>query len=127
MIGQAQKWRLIDILSSHKLGHSWSVNLGIGKEEFTVTYLSILSAAQVFCKPEHGAVLWGRDMKDYYRLLLVNPTYWWCTGICLEGTYYVDCYSPFWARSMPAVFQRLSDAMGVIMLSRTPVDGSLEC
>ena len=33
VIGQPQKWRLIHNLSSHRLGHSWSVNAGIGKEE----------------------------------------------------------------------------------------------
>ena len=37
----------------------------------------------------------------------------------------MDCYCPFGARSMPAVFQRLSDAIRVIMLRRTPVDGLL--
>ena len=126
VIGQPQKWRLIHNLSSHRLGHSWSVNAGIGKEEFPVTYPSILSAAhEVFCKPKHGCVLWGRDLKAYYRHLLINPAYWWCTGTRLEGTYYVDCYCPFGARSMPAVFQRLSDAIRVIMLRRTPVDGLL--
>ena len=64
-------------------------------------------------------------MKAYYRHLLINPAYWWCTGTQLEGIYYVDCYCPFGARSMPAVFQRLSDAIRVIMLRRTPVDGLL--
>ena len=64
-------------------------------------------------------------MKAYYRHLLVNPAYWWCAGTRLGGTYYVDCYCPFEARSMPAVFQRLSDAIRVIMLCRTPVDGLL--
>ena len=98
----------------------------IGKEEFPVTYPSILSAAhEVFCKSKHGCVLWGRDLKAYYRHLLVNPAYWWCTGTRLEGTYYVDCYCPFGARSMPAVFQRLFDAIRVIMLRRTPVDSLL--
>ena len=37
VIGQPQKWRLIHNLSSHKLGHSWSVIARIGKEEFPVT------------------------------------------------------------------------------------------
>ena len=90
VIGQPQKWRLIHNLSSHRLGHSWSVNAGIGKE-FPVTYPSISSAAhEVFCKPKYGCVLWGRDMKAYYRHLLINPAYWWCTGTRLEGIYYVD-------------------------------------
>ena len=55
----------------------------------------------------------------------MNPAHWWCTGTQLEGTYFVDCYCPFGARSLPSVFQRLSDAIRVIMLCRTPVDGLL--
>lgn len=126
VIGQPQKWRLIQNLSSHTLGHNWSINGGIKKADFPVTYPSVATAAhEVFCKPKHGCVLWGRDMKAYYRHLLVNPAHWWCTGTQLEGTYFVDCYCPFGARSMPSVFQRLSDAIRVIMLCRTPVDGLL--
>ena len=105
VIGQPQKWRFIQNLSSHTLGHNWSINGGIKKADFPVTYPPVATAAhEVFCKPTHGYVLWGRDMKAYYRLLLVNP---------------------FGARSMPAVFQRLSDAIRVIMLCRMPVDGLL--
>ena len=126
VIGQPQKWRLIQNLSSHSLGHSWSINGGIAKDDFLVTYPSVATAAhEVFCKPVHGCVLWGRDMKAYYRHLLVNPANWWCTGTQLEGTYFFDGYCPFGARSMPSVFQRLSDAIRVIMLSRTSVDGLL--
>ena len=56
---------------------------------------------------------------------MVNPAQWWCTGTFLEGTYYFDCYCPFGSRSMPTVFQRLSDAIRVIKLQRTPVEGLL--
>ena len=42
----------------------------------------------------------------------------------MAGEYYFDCYCPFGARSMPSVFQRLTDAIRVIMLRETPV-GSL--
>ena len=126
MIGQPQKWRLIHDLSSHSLGHSWSINAGIKKGDFPVTYPSIATAThEVFCKSKFGSVLWGRDLKAYYRHLMINPAYWWCTGTVLEHIYYFDCYCPFGARSMPAVFQRLSDAIRVIMLNNIPVDGLL--
>ena len=125
-IGQPQKWRLIHNLSDHSLGHRWSINAGIKKAEFPVTYPSIVTAAhEVFCRGTRGCVLWGRDLKAYYRHLMINPAFWWCTGTTLEGQYYVDCYCPFGARSMPAVFQRLSDAIRVIMLQKTPVDSLL--
>ena len=126
VIGQPQKWRLIHDLSSHSLGHSWSINAGIKKGDFPVTYPSIATAThEVFCKSRFGSVLWGRDLKAYYRHLMINPAYWWCTGTVLEHTYYFDCYCPFGTRSMPAVFQRLSDAIRVIMLNNIPVDGLL--
>ena len=125
-IGQPQKWRLIHNLSDHSLGHSWSINAGIDKADFRVTYPTIITAAhEVFCKAPKGSVIWGRDLKAYYRHLMINPAYWWCTGTALEGQYYVHCYCPFGARSMPAVFQRLSDAIRVIMLQRTPVESLL--
>ena len=126
VIGQAQKWRLIHDLSNHTWGHSWSINAGIKKADFPVTYPTIATAAhQVFCKAKRGSVLWGRDLKAYYRHLMVNPAYWWCTGTHLEGEYFFDCYCPFGARSMPSVFQRLTDAIRVIMLRETPVGGLL--
>ena len=56
---------------------------------------------------------------------MINPAYWWCTGTMLDGKFYFDCYCPFGARSMPAVFQRLSDAIRVVMLRRTSVDALL--
>ena len=56
---------------------------------------------------------------------MINPAHWWCTGTHFEGHYYFDAYCPFGARSMPAVFQRLSDAIRIIMLKRTPVEGLL--
>ena len=115
-IGQPQKWRLIHDLSSHVLGRDKSINAGINKLDFMVTYPSINTAAhKVFCESPRGCVIWGRDMKEYYRHLMVNPAHWWCTGTELEGKYCFDCYCPFGARSMPAVFQRLSDAIRVIM------------
>ena len=87
---------------------------------------SIATAAhEVFCRAERGCVVWGRDLKAYYRHLMVNPAQWWCTGTHLQGKFYFDCYCPFGARSMPVVFQRLSDAIRVMMLRNTPVEGLL--
>ena len=126
LIGQPQKWRLIHNLSSHTEGRGRSINAGILKESFPVTYPSISTAAHLlFCSAPRGCVVWGRDLKEYYRHLMINPAYWWCTGTRLEENFYFDCYCPFGARSMPAIFQRLSDAIRVIMLRRTPVGALL--
>ena len=125
-IGQPQKWRLIHNLSGHNRGKALSINAGISNFEFPVTYPSVNTAChRIFCEAQRGCVLWGRDLKEYYRHLLINPYCWWSTGTKFAGKYYFDCYCPFGARSMPAVFQRLSDAIRVIMLRRTPVDALL--
>ena len=126
VIRQPQKWRLIHNLSAHTWGKPWSINAGIEGSDFPVVYPSITTAAhEVFCRAERGCVVWGRDLKAYYRHLMVNPAQWWCTGTHLQGIFYFDCYCPFGARSMPAIFQRLSDAIRVIMLRNTPVEGLL--
>ena len=103
-----------------------SINAGINNGDFPVTYPSINTAAHVlFCSAPRGCVVWGRDLKEYYRHLMINPAYWWRTGSMLDGKFYFDCYCPFGAHSMPAVFQRLSGAIRVVMLRRTPVDALL--
>ena len=125
-IGQPQKWRLIHNLSGHISGKAMSINGGISNLDFPVTYPSVSTAThRLFCESARGCVVWGRDLKEYYRHLLINPYCWWATGTKFAGEYYFDCYCPFGARSMPAVFQRLSDAIRVIMLRRTPVDALL--
>ena len=126
IIGQPQKWRLIHNLSSHTQGRDRSINSGILKESYPVTYPSIRTAAPLlFCSAQRGCVVWGRDLKEYYRNLMINPAYWWCTGTRFEEDFYFDCYCPFGARSMPAIFQRLSDAIRVIMVRRTPIGALL--
>ena len=126
IIGQPQKWRLIHNLSYHRHGRQWSVNAGIPPSHFPVDYPTVASAAHLlFCEAPKGSVMWGRDMKAYYRHLMVNPWCWWMMGSTFGDAYYFDCYCPFGARSMPAVFQRLTDAIRVIGLRRTKCDGLL--
>ena len=66
MIGQPQKWRLIDNRSSHTLGRDRSINAGILKESFPGTYLSIGIAAHLFFFSAPRVAVWGRDIKEYY-------------------------------------------------------------
>ena len=76
-IGQPQKWRLIHNLSSHTLGRERSINAGIEKVSFPVTYPSIGTAAHiVVCSAPRGCVVWGRDLIEFYRHLMINPAYW---------------------------------------------------
>ena len=124
LIGQPQKWRLIHNLSFHRQGRHMSVNAGIPPGDFPVDYPTVTTAAHLlFCEAPKGSVMWGRDMKAYYRHLMVNPWCWWMMGSTYGNAYYFDCYCPFGARSMPAVFQRLTDAIRVIGLRRAKCDG----
>ena len=70
-------------------------------------------------------MIYGPDLEAYIYLT-VKSEQWWCPSIFLEVTFYFDCYCPFGSRSrsMPAEFQRLSDALRVIM-TRRPVEVQL--
>ena len=61
----------------------------------------------LFCTVPRGCVVWGRDLKESYRHLMINPAYWWCTGTWFDGKFYFDCYCPLWrmfgARSFLAI------------------------
>ena len=124
LVGQPQKWRLIHNLSFNRAGRDRSVNGGIPLAHFPVDYPTVTTAAHLlFCEAPAGSIIWGRDMKAYYRHLMVNPGCWWMMGSAFGDSYYFDCYCPFGARSMPAVFQRLTDAIRVIALRRAKCDG----
>ena len=124
IIGQEQKWRLIHNLSFHREGRSKSVNEGILNRDFPVTYPTVTTAAHLlFCEAPKNSVIWGRDMTAYYRHLMVNPACWWLMGSSFGEAFYFDSYCPFGARSMPAVFQRLTDAIRIIALRRAKCDG----
>ena len=124
LIGQPQKWRLIHNLSFHCAGRHMSVNEGISNKDFPVTYPSVTTAAHLlFCEAPDNSVIWGRDMTTYYRHLMINPACWWLTGSSFGEAFYFDCYCPFGARSMPAVFQRLTDAIRVVGIRRAKCDG----
>ena len=88
VIGQPQKWRLIHYLSSRRSGKQISTYAGINGDDSPVTYPSILRAAHVLCRlVPRGCVVWGSDLKDYYRHLMINPAYCWCTGTTLNGKF----------------------------------------
>ena len=123
---QLQKWRLIHDPSSYGLDHFWSTNVDIDKGDFPVTYPSTgTTTHEIFCKAKQSIVRFcviGNWNYTRYRNLMINPAVWWCTGTRLENTCHFDAYWPFGARSMPAIFQKLLDAIRVIIQSNIPVD-----
>ena len=68
LIDQPQKWSLIHNPSSNRMGRKYSVNAGIKKQDFPVTYPSIGTATHcLFLSALRGCVVWGRDVKAYYH------------------------------------------------------------
>ena len=65
----------------------------------------------LFCTVLRGCVVWGRDLKESYRHLMINPAYWWCTGTTLNGKFSLTA-TAFWstvdARGVSVLVRRLS-------------------
>ena len=89
-------WRLILDLS-FPFGHS--VNDGINKDEFTLTYSKVSDAISLIIKAGRGALMGKVDIKSDRHLL----------GMFWQGGYYLDLALPFGLRSAPAIFNSLAD------------------
>ena len=90
------------------VGHS--VNDGINKEEFTVTYSRVSDEIALIIKAGRGGggALMGKvDIKSAYRYIPVHPSDRHLLGMFWHGCYYVDLTLPFGLRSAPAIFNTL--------------------
>ena len=74
VIGQPQKWRLIQNLSSHTLGHEWSINGGIKKDEFPVTNCHISLYRYSGPRGVLQTDTWMRAVGKGHESLLQTPT-----------------------------------------------------
>ena len=99
-------WRLILDLS-FPFGHS--VNDGINKDEFTLTYSKVSDAISLIIKAGRGALMGKVDIKSAYRIIPVHPSDRYLLGTCWQGDYYLDLALPFGLRSAPAIFNSLAD------------------
>ena len=99
-------WRLILDLS-FPFGHS--VNDGINKEEFTLTYSKVSDAIALIIKAGRGALMGKVDIKSAYRIIPVHPSDRHLLGMFWHGSYYVDLTLPFGLRSAPGIFNSLAD------------------
>ena len=89
-------WRLILDLS-FPVGHS--VNDGINKEEFTVTYSRVSDAIALIIKGGRRALMGKVDIKSAYRIIPVHPSDRHLLGMFWHGCYYIDLTLPFGLRS----------------------------
>ena len=99
-------WRLILDLS-FPFGHS--VNDGINKEEFTLTYSKVPDAIALIIKAGRGALMGKVDVKSAYRIIPVHPLDRHLLGMFWQDGYYIDLALPFGLRSAPAIFNSLAD------------------
>ena len=99
-------WRLILDLS-FPCGHS--VNDGINKEEFTLTYSKVSDAISLIIKAGRGALMGKVDIKSAYRIIPVHPSDRHLLGMFWQNCFYIDLTLPFGLRSAPAIFNTVAD------------------
>jgi hypothetical protein len=109
---QELKWRLIVDLSSPR---GKSINDGISKELYSVSYLSIDEVASWVVRAGKCALLAKFDLKSAYRQVPVHPDDRKLLGMEWEGQIYVDTTLPFGLRSAPIIFSAVADALAYMI------------
>jgi hypothetical protein len=99
-------WHLILDLS-HPLGHS--INDGINKDEFPVSYSKVDNANALILKRGKGALMGKVDIKNAYRIVPIHPDDYYLLGMQWRDHYFVDLALPFGLRSAPYIFNCLAD------------------
>ena len=103
---KSNAWHLILDLS-HRLGHS--VNDGINKDEFPVSYSKVDNANALILKRGKGALMGKVDIKNAYRIVPIHPDDYYLLGMQWRDHYFVDLALPFGLRSAPYIFNCLAD------------------
>ena len=94
---------------SFPFGHS--VNDGINKDDFTVTYSKVSDAIALIIKAGRGALLMSKvDIKSAYRIIPVHPSDLHLLEMFWRDCYYIDLTLPFGLRSAPAIFDTVADS-----------------
>lgn len=111
--GQPGKWRLIVDLSSPPGG---SVNDGIDRNDFAMTYIKVDEIIRMVSKFGKGALLAKFDVEAAYRNIAVHPADRALLGLKWRGQYFVDLALPFGLRSAPFIFSAVADMVEWILL-----------
>ena len=88
-----------------------SVNEGIDKDEFSVTYSKFNDAVDIVRGLGPGAFMAKIDVKHAFRICPVNPAQWPLLAFRWEGAFFVDTRLPFGSRSSPLIFNTLADIL----------------
>ena len=108
---QYNKWRLIIDLSHPK---DYSVNDGIAKPIYSLTYITMDDAIQKILELGHNTLLAKADIKSAFRLLPVHPTDWHLLGMEWQKNIFIHTCLPFGLRSVPRVFNILADLLYIM-------------
>ena len=104
--GRPGKWRLIVDLS-FPAGHS--INDGINKEDFTLSYARVDDAVDFIIGEGRGTLLAKIDIRDAYRLIPIHPEDRPLLGMSWNNNFYVDLALPFGLRSAPFIFNQFAE------------------
>ena len=89
-----------------------SINDGISRVEFSVSYTSLDEAVRlIFVNGGQGALLAKADVKHAFRLVPVRRDQWQLQGFCWAGHFYFDTRLVFGSRSSPRIFNDFADCL----------------
>ena len=112
---EAGKFRMIMDLSSPK---GSSVNDGISKEDFSLTYVSVDDAIERMLLLGKGCLLCKVDVQEAFRIVPVHPDDRNLLGFCYKDEFYVDKCLSMGGRSSPAIFNSIAEAAEWILLKK---------
>lgn len=102
------------VITHHSAPHGASVNDGIDKHEFRISFDTLKHAVRWIRHFGTGALLSKIDIKDAYRNLPVHPVDQLLQGIVHDGKLYFDKALAFGARSSCGIFCRFADIIAWI-------------
>ena len=106
-------FRLILDLSSPR---GQSINEGISKEKFSVTYSRFDDAVDIVRDLGPSCFMGKLDVKHAFRLCPVRPEDFPLLGFSWLGQFYFELRLPFGSRSSPFIFNSLADAVSYILV-----------
>ena len=85
-----------------------SVNDGIKREDFTLSYAHVVDAVNFIISEGCGTLLTKIDIRGAYRLIPIHPEDRPLLGISWNDNIYVDLALPFGLRSAPFIFNQFA-------------------
>jgi hypothetical protein len=102
------------VITHHSAPHGSSVNNGIDKHEFRISFDTLKHAVRWIRHFGEGALLSKIDIKDAYHNLPVHPVDQLLQGIVHDGKLYFDKALAFGAQSSCRIFCRFADIIAWI-------------